>query len=195
MTPTSHCYFDYYQGDAGRASRWPSAATCRCARSTPSSPCPPELTPDEAEPHPRASRPTSGPSTCRRPTHAEYMAYPRGSPRSPRSAGPPKKRDWTDFTRPHGQAVRALRAGGPSLRPERLRRAVHARARPGQKYTWHQARNRHLSAGDPVHASTETTRSPTSPVYRRPILPKKTGVIKAAAFLDGRPADKPPRLR
>jgi len=96
MTPTSHCYLDYYQ--AKRASRRPSAASCRSDRSTASEPLPANIPPTR----PSISWAPGGnlwseflPSYAM----AQYMAYPRACAIAELTWTEQKRKDWGDFRR------------------------------------------------------------------------------------------------
>ena len=153
MSPTTHCYFDYYQGDPATE---PLAigGYLPLSRVYDFNPTPAELTPDEAA-HIIGAQANLWTEYVPTTAHAEYMTFPRIAAIAEIGWTAQDKRDWTDFHLPHGQAVRALPAGGHQRRRERLRRQIQARARPGQADLRDRARDRHLPAGHPVHARRE----------------------------------------
>ncbi|OGD22654.1 MAG: hypothetical protein A2W03_16260 [Candidatus Aminicenantes bacterium RBG_16_63_16] len=188
MSPTSHCYFDYYQGD-------PLTEPLAIGGYLPLNvvysfnPTPVELTPDEAA-HIIGAQANLWTEYVPTPEHAEYMAFPRIAAIAEIGWTAQDKRDWIDFTyRMTKQFARYRQAGinaaesafgvrfTPQLDPVKKTFGISLGTdtfRPDIRFT--------LDGTEPVAAS---------PAYRRPLVPKVTGVIRAATFLDGRPAGKP----
>jgi hexosaminidase len=100
-----------------------------------------------------------------------------------------EKRDWTDFTWRMDKQFERYRQAGINAAPS----AYGVRFKPGldpvkgaygialETETFRPDIRFTLDGTEPVAAS---------PAYRRPLAPKKTGVIKAAAFIAGQPAGK-----
>ncbi len=188
MSPTSNCYFDYYQGDP--ASEPPGiGGYLPISRVYAFDPTPAELTPEEAA-HIIGAQANLWTEYVPTTEHAEYMTFPRIAAIAEIGWTPQDKRDWTDFTyRMQKQFARYRQAGihyaesaygvrfKPELDPAKNTYGIRLETdtfRPDIRFT--------LDGTEPVAAS---------PAYRRPLVPKKTGVIKAAAFVDGGLAHKP----
>jgi len=192
MSPTSHCYFDYYQGD-------PATEPLAIGGYLPLSrvysfdPAPAELTPDEAA-HIIGAQANLWTEYVPTTEHSEYMTFPRIAAIAEIGWTAQDKRDWTDFTcRMDKQFARYRRAGinaaesaygvrfNPGLDPVKQTYGIGLETdtfRPDIRFT--------LDGSDPVAAS---------PAYRRPLVPKTTGVIKAATFVEGRLAGKPSEVQ
>ncbi len=192
MSPTTHCYFDYYQGD-------PATEPLAIGGYVPLSrvyafdPTPAELTPAEAA---RIIGAQANLWTEYVPTtsHAEYMTFPRIAAIAEVGWTAQDKRGWTDFTyRMDKQFARYRQAGinaAESAYGVRFRAGLDPvkqtfgigletdTFRPDIRFT--------LDGSDPVAVS---------PAYRQPIVPKTTGVIKAATFVEGRLAGKPSEVQ
>ena len=192
MTPTTYCYFDYYQGDP--ANEPPGIGGYIPLRKVYSfEPAAPELTPAEAA-HIIGAQANLWTEYVPTTEHAEYMTYPRAAAIAEIGWTPKEARDWTDFTRRMDREFERYEAMG--IHFARSAYAVqfgpaHDAAkgtfgikletdtyRPDIRYT--------LDGSDPVASS---------PAYARPFVPKKSGVIKAAAFLGGKPVGKPAEVQ
>jgi len=97
MTPVSHCYFDYYQGDP---STEPAAGGGYLTLSTVYSfePVPKELSPEEAK-YVIGAQANLWTEYVPTPSHAEYMVVPRMTALSEVLWSPAEKRSWTDFNK------------------------------------------------------------------------------------------------
>ena len=95
MTPTSHVYFDYYQGE-------PESEPLAIGGFTPLShvydfePVPDVLTADEAR-HVLGAQANLWTEYITTPEHAEYMAYPRAIALAEVLWSPRERRDWASF--------------------------------------------------------------------------------------------------
>jgi len=185
MTPTSHCYFDYYQGQ-------PFSEPLAIGGYLPLGkvhafePAPADLSPEEAKRilGVQANLWTEYVAT---PSHARYMLYPRLAAMAEAGWSPAEGRDWNDFcARLAAQFGRYEAAGmnyARSLFAVRMKPDFDAEKRecvlsietessgPELRYT--------LNGAPPT---------PRSRLYPGPLRLKKTTVVKAGAFLKGRPA-------
>ncbi|MCH6547773.1 MAG: family 20 glycosylhydrolase [Gemmatimonadetes bacterium] len=96
MTPTSHAYFDFYQGD-------PDHEPLAIGGYTPLEkvyafePVPDELTPDQAE-HILGAQGNVWTEYMKTTDHVEYMVFPRALALAEVNWSPRNRRDWTSFT-------------------------------------------------------------------------------------------------
>jgi hexosaminidase len=192
MSPTSYCYLDYYQGD-------PATEPLAIGGYVPLrkiysfEPALPELTPAEAE-HIIGVQANLWTEYVPTTSHAEYMSYPRGAAVAEIGWTAKEKRDWTDFTRRMDKQFARYEALGlhfarsaygvqftPELDPVRKTLGIKLETdtyRPEIRFT--------VDGKEPVA---------TSPLYKQPLRPKKTSVIKAAAFVAGKSVGKPAEVR
>jgi hexosaminidase len=192
MSPTSHCYFDYYQGDpANEPLAIGGYIPLRKVYSF--DPVPSELTAAEAE-HIIGVQANLWTEYVAAPEHAEYMTFPRAAAVAEIGWTAKEKQDWTDFTRRLDRQFARYEAMGinfarsayavqfaPAVDPVKKRFGIRLETdtyKPEIRYT--------LDGTPPVAAS---------PAYQQPLLPKKSCVIRAAAFLAGRPVGKPAEVR
>jgi hexosaminidase len=95
MTPTSHLYFDYYQGDpAGEPLAGGGRVTLEQVYSF--EPVPPELTPVEAR-HILGAQGNVWTEYLKTPAAVEYMAWPRALALAEVTWSPRERRDWQGF--------------------------------------------------------------------------------------------------
>jgi hexosaminidase len=182
MSPTTHCYFDYYQGDP--ASEPPGiGGYLPLSRVYSFNPTPAELTPEEAA-HIIGAQANLWTEYVPTTEHAEYMTFPRIAAIAEVGWTAQDRRDWTDFTyRMQKQYARYRQAGihyaesayavrfRPELDPVKKTFGIKLETdtyRPDIRFT--------LDGTGPVAES---------PAYNLPLVPKKSGVIKAATFLGG----------
>jgi hexosaminidase len=192
MSPTSHCYFDYYQGDpANEPLAIGGYIPLRQVYSF--EPLPPELAAAEAE-HIIGVQANLWTEYVSTPEHAEYMSFPRAAAVAEIGWTAEEKRDWTDFTRRLDEQFARYEAEGvnfarsayavqfvPELDPVKKTFGIRL-----ETDTWKPDIHYTLDGTPPVSASES---------YRKPLLPKKSCVIRAAAFLAGRPVGKPAEVR
>lgn len=188
MSPTSHCYLDYYQGDPlieplGIGGFLPLRKVYSFE------PVPSELTAKEAA-HILGAQANLWTEYVLTSKHAEYMTFPRIAALAEIGWTSKENRDWTGFTaRMEKQFVRYERAGinysksayavrvFPELDTRRREFVVKLETdthRPDIRFT--------LDGSEPRVSSRR---------YEQPLRLKKTAVLKAAAFLDGRMIGKP----
>jgi hexosaminidase len=188
MTPSSHCYFDYYQGDPSVEPRAIGGyLTLKKVYSY--EPVPAELNDNQAELilGAQANIWTEYIST---PGHAEYMIFPRLAALAEVVWSPKQNRDWNDFTlRMERQFDRYKKLGinfakssfrvtaSPKLIPESGIIELELSAEisdPEIRYT--------LDGSDPTG---------TSALYEKPLAIDHSVIIKAAVFRNGRPLTSP----
>ncbi len=118
MTPTSHCYFDYYQAD-------PEQEPLAIGGLTPLDtvygfePIPEALSPDEAR-HVLGAQGNVGTEYMPTTDDVEYMAFPRMLALSEVVWSPRDARSWSDFVRRLPSHLRRLDALGVNYRPPNL---------------------------------------------------------------------------
>ena len=95
MTPTSHCYFDYYQGDKETEPLAIGGLT-PLDKVYAFEPVPAELTPEEAR-HILGAQGNVWTEYIKTPEYAEYMSVPRMSALAEVVWSPQEARDWEDF--------------------------------------------------------------------------------------------------
>lgn len=192
MSPTSYCYFDYYQGE-------PAVEPLAIGGYVPLSrvyefnPTPAELTAAEAA-HVIGVQANLWTEYVATTSHAEYMTFPRIAAIAEIGWTAQDKRDWTDFTwRMEKQFERYRQAGINAARS-----AYNVRYKPGLdpvKNTFGIALETETYRPDIRFTLDGTEPVAASPAYRRPLVPKKSGSIKAAAFANGLPAGKPSEVQ
>ena len=192
MSPTSHCYFDYYQGD-------PLTEPLAIGGFLPLrkvysfEPVPSELTSEEAA-HIMGSQANLWTEYILTSKHAEYMTFPRIAALAEVGWTSKENRDWTDFTaRMEKQFVRYDRAGvnyGKSAYAVRVFPELDTRKREFI------VRLETDTFRPDIHFTLDgSVPKVSSPQYEKPLRLKKTAVLKAAAFLDGRMIGRPAEER
>jgi len=114
MTPTSHLYFDYYQGDPERE---PLAigGYLPLGKVYEFEPVPSDLTADEGR-HVLGAQGNVWTEYIDTPAQAEYMAYPRTLALAEVVWSPRERREWSGFVERLGEALRRLEALGVNYR-------------------------------------------------------------------------------
>ena len=183
MTPTSHCYFDYYQGRPG-IEPLAIGGNLPLGKVYSFEPTPAELEAGQAR-HILGVQANLWTEYISAPSHAEYMTFPRIAAIAEAGWTAKERRSWDGFkARLNAQFERYQRAGinfaksafdvglEPAVDPEtktmvvRMGTETHA---PDIRYT--------LDGSDP---------RPDSPRYTIPLRVSRTAVIKAGAFEGGR---------
>lgn len=184
MTPTTHCYFDYYQGN-------PEFEPLAIGGYLPLEkvyafePVPPGLTSEEAKMvlGAQANLWTEYVSDS---SHANYMTFPRLTALAEVCWSSPGQKNFEDFSARLSQQLERYKVMGinysksysavtilPGFNPEKKQVEVTLKSGfPGTeiRYT--------LDGSDPLK---------TAGVYTGPFLISQTATVKAAAFLDGQP--------
>ncbi len=192
MSPTSHLYFDYYQGD-------PLAEPLGIGGFVPLrkvysfEPVPSELTAEEAV-HILGTQANLWTEYIMTSEHAEYMTFPRIAALAEVGWTSKENRDWTDFTARmikqyacydqagihYAKSAYAVRVF-PELDVREREFTVRLETdtyRPEIRYT--------LNGGVPTASS---------PRYKDPLHIKKTAILRTAAFMSGRAVGRPAEER
>ncbi len=184
MTPTSHCYFDYYQGDPGLE---PPAigGYLPLGKVYSFEPVPSDLSVEEAK-HIRGGQANLWTEHVSTPSHAQYMTVPRIAAMAEVTWSAKELRNWEDFL---GRLKRQLdRYAQAKINFARSLYAV--RLKPAFKA----AREEVLIKLEAEILKPEIRYSldgrdltANSARYSQPIRIKKTGTLKAATFANGKP--------
>jgi hexosaminidase len=183
MSPTTHCYFDYYQGD-------PDVEPLAIGGFLPLKkvysfePTPAELTPEEGR-YILGGQANLWTEYIATPSHAEYMTFPRIAALSEVVWSKKAHRDWDDFTERMTTQLERYEAGGihfaksafqvninagSDLQKKELRITLETEIPlPEIRYT--------LDGGDP---------SPDAPRYEGPFTLDRSAQLKAGSFLNGK---------
>ncbi|HDT12722.1 MAG TPA: beta-N-acetylhexosaminidase [Candidatus Aminicenantes bacterium] len=179
MTPTSHCYFDYYQGDPAHE---PLAigGYLPLSKAYAFEPVPDVLT--EAE----ASRVLGGQANIwteyiASGDHAEYMALPRLAALAEAVWSPKDRRDWTDFTVRLRRLLAHYGAAGFRFARSAFLVAIKAEAQP-EPGRISFVLETEIPGLEIRYTTDGTDPGPASRRYRKPIRLKKTAEVRAAAF-------------
>jgi hexosaminidase len=184
MSPTSHCYFDYYQGSPDQEPPG-IGGYLPLGKVYSFEPTPPDLTPDESR-HILGVQANLWTEYIPTPEHAQYMVLPRMAALAEIGWTSRAGRNWEDFKARLDQQFRRYDQAGvnwakscyevrfsPKLVPDKKEIVVSLDTesfRPEIRYT--------LNGQMPTASS---------PLYVRPLTVKKTTVIKSSPFKDGRP--------
>jgi hexosaminidase len=182
MTPTSHCYFDYYQGEP-QYEPLAIGGYLPLSRVYSYEPTPEELTADEAA-HILGAQANLWTEYVPSPSHARYMMFPRLAALSELAWSAKERKNWEDFAARLNLQFRRYEmakmnyarsafavAASPSLEKERKELTLALQTEipvPAIRFT--------LDGSDP---------SPAAKLYKKPLRLKKTTTVKAAAFDNG----------
>ncbi len=133
MTPTSHAYFDYYQGrpefePLAIGGFLPLAAVYRFE------PVPAELTPEQAA-HVLGAQGNVWTEFMKTPEQVEYMAFPRALAMAEVVWSPAEARDLADFERRLAEQLDRLEAQGVNFRIPEVRGLEHDRVGLDGRFT------------------------------------------------------------
>jgi hexosaminidase len=179
MTPTSHCYFDYYQGD-------PAHEPLAIGGYLPLSmvytfePVPEVLTEAEAS-HILGGQANLWTEYIPHGDHAEYMALPRLAALAEAVWSPKERRDWDDFAVRLGGLFARYEADGLNYARSAYLVAIEAAARPASKRV-ELTLSAEIPGLDVRYTTNGADPGPSSKRYRRPFILKKTSEVRAAAF-------------
>ena len=187
MTPTSHCYFDYYQGlrklEPPAIGGWVPLSTVYAFE-----PVPEELTPEESV-HILGAQANMWTEYIATPDHCEYMLFPRLTALSEVVWTPAEQKNWNNF------ASRVLRhmKRWDNMGINYAKSALNVTFKAGLDSI-----SGNISAVlkteiplPEIRYTTDGT-EPTqqSALYGKPILITRNMMIKANSFMDGVPAGK-----
>lgn len=192
MSPTSHCYFDYYQGP-------PDLEPLAIGNFLPLQqvysfdPTPKELTAAQAR-HILGGQANLWTEYVPTPEHAQYMAAPRVAALCEALWSPPQKRDWSDFTQRLPRQLARYKHAGINYARSAFQVSIHATSDLQTRQLQVE-----LSSEIPlpaIHYSLDgTTPTPQSRQYAGPFTLNRSALLKAGAFVDdelqGAIAEKP----
>jgi hexosaminidase len=183
MTPTSHCYFDYYQGEAAFE---PLAigGFLPLGKVYSFEPVPAELSSEQA-PRILGAQANLWTEYVADASHARYMLYPRLAAMAEVGWSGPDRKNWDDFRSRLATQLRRYEAAGMNY----ARSLFAVRLKPKLD----EARRECLVSFETESFRPEirytldgTPPSPRSPLYRNPLRLKKSAVVKAATFARGK---------
>ena len=179
MTPTSYCYFDYYQG---RQDLEPLAIGGFVPLSMVYSyePVPDSLTPEEAK-HILGAQANLWTEFIPTPEHAQYMTLPRMAAIAEVTWSPKEGKEWTDFARRIEPQLRRYASRGYNFAPSAL--AVNYELRPdSSQKTVTVTLSNEMSSPDLRYTLDGTDPGPASKRFEKPIRLAKSTTIRAMAF-------------
>jgi hexosaminidase len=187
MTPSSHCYFDYYQADPEFE---PKAIggfiTLKKVYSY--DPTPAELSPREAR-HILGAQGNVWTEFIATPSHVEYMAVPRMIALAEVTWSPNALRNWDNFReRMEEQYIRLAKMQiNYSKGSFRVDVKTHPDPVTGKMFLELSTEQWKL----PIHYTLDGSEATaTSPVYTGPVEIKGNGIVRAAVFQNGKPMEK-----
>lgn len=191
MTPTSHCYFDYYQADpATEPAAIGGYTTLKKVYSLEH--IPEELTPQEGK-HILGAQGNVWTEFIPTPGHAEYMAVPRMLAIAEVDWTPASLRNWDDFrNRLEGQ-FRRLYLMGVNYSSGSFAATIQTRYE--REFNRVQVVLSSEQPGIPIRYTTNGN-DPTSnsPLYQEPVAISGNAYIKAGLFKDGKLLGKPAEM-
>ena len=187
MTPTSPCYFDYYQGPTDNE---PQAfgGYNPLSKVYQFNPVPPELSPKAAK-HILGGQANLWTEYVQTLKHAEYMAFPRVAALSEALWTSAANKNWNDFSR----RIQLLMKRYDLMGINYSKSAYNVLAKSGFDENARQLQVA-LSCEFPnteIHYTTDGN-DPTnlSPVYTKPVVISQTTTLKAITFTNGIPVGK-----
>ncbi len=178
MTPTSHCYFDYYQADPEfQPVAIGGFTTLKKVYSF--EPVPPELTSDEAG-HILGTQGNIWTEYIKTPEHAEYMSVPRMCALAEVAWTPTEKKSWDDFLRRINEHYKLFEKNNVNYCDGSYKIDFETKInQDGQIILELES-----EIMDPeIHYSLDGSEpTPDHPVYREPILIDNSKTIKAVIF-------------
>jgi hexosaminidase len=182
MTPTSNCYFDYYQGD-------PALEPLAIGGFLPLSkvyafePVPAALTAEEGR-FIIGAQGNLWTEYIATPSHAEYMAFPRIAAMAEAGWTAAAGRDWEDFLR--RLTVQLRRYDRLGVNYARSLFAVKLAPAPAAEGGLALAMSSEAFRPDIRYTTDGTDPKPDSAAYRTPLRIKSSAVIRAAVFEEGK---------
>ena len=183
MTPTSHCYFDYYQGDPSTEPKGIGGYTT-LKKVYSFEPTPQELTPEEAR-HILGAQGNLWTEYIATPSHAEYMALPRMIALAEVTWSPASARNWDSFRYRMQDQFRRLDNMGVNYSKGTFKVELTSRYDPKKSALllgmaseqWNVPIRYTLDGNDPTEKS---------PLYEGPVVLSRNCFIKAGHFPDGK---------
>jgi len=181
MSPTSHCYIDYYQGPP--ASEPPGiGGYLPLAKVYEFEPAPEVLTDDEAR-HILGGQVNLWTEYVAEGKHAEYMALPRLAALAEVVWSPKARRDWPDFADRVGAQFSRYDAAGLRAARSAYLVAIDAAAEPSRGRA-RVSLATEVPGLDVRYTTDGTDPGPDAKRYRGPFAVKRTAEVRAAAFRD-----------
>ncbi len=179
MSPTSHCYIDYYQGN-------PAYEPLAIGGYLPLSkvysfePAPDVLTEAEAK-HILGGQANLWTEYVPDGQHAEYLALPRLAALAEKVWSPKRKRDWADFAARVGTLLARYEENGLNCARSAYLVAVRAESRRGGRRVAFKLETE-IPGLDIRYTVGGFDPGPAAMPYKKPVLSKATTEIRAAAF-------------
>ncbi len=179
MSPTSHCYIDYYQGN-------PAYEPLAIGGYLPLSkvysfePAPDVLTEAEAK-HVLGGQANLWTEYVPDGQHAEYLALPRLAALAEKVWSPKRKRDWADFAARVGTLLARYEENGLNCARSAYLVAVRAESRRGGRRVAFKLETE-IPGLDIRYTVGGFDPGPAAMPYKKPVLSKATTEIRAAAF-------------
>ena len=182
MSPTSHCYIDYYQGNPAYE---PPAigGYVPLGKVYAFEPVPEVLTEAEAG-HILGGQANLWTEYVPDGKHAEYMALPRLAALAEAVWSPKDRRSWEDFAGRFGTLMSRYGSAGLNAARSAYLVAIETAADPGAKRAV-MTLSTEVPVPDIRYTTDGSDPGPSSKRYRKPLTLVKSTVVKAAAF-DGR---------
>ena len=188
MTPTSHCYFDYYQGDP---SLEPPAfgGNITLKKVYDFEPVPAALTGEEAQ-YILGAQANHWSEFISTPEHLQYMMFPRLAALAEVVWSPKESRDWDDFSsRMKTQYARYAQAGISYARSA-FQVKAHPRLIPETK-SLEVEFTTEVSHPEIRYTLDGSVPGPVSPLYTGPVAVTRSVTARAAVFVDGKSVTTP----
>lgn len=183
MTPTSYCYFDYYQGDPAME---PEGIGGRVTLKTVYSfnPTPPVLTPEQAK-HIIGVQGNVWTEYVNTPELVEFKAFPRAIALAEVAWSQQERRNWDDFINRMDKQYLILKAMNVNYSKGSMQ--VSFASQYDQKKEQNIINITSETANDVIRYTTDG-QEPTmqSKIFKKPFSVNKTTVVKAALFKDGK---------
>ncbi len=184
MSPTSTCYFDYYQGDPKQeplaiGGNLPIEKVYRF------DPTPKELSPEQAA-HILGGQANLWTEYIATPAHAEYMTYPRLAAMAEVLWTPQAKRNWRDFFNRLLVQLRRYDILGIHYARSLFAVGIDPTFHP-EKRQWEIRLAPHLPQTTVHYSLNGSEPTQRSKIYKSPFVLNRSATVRAAAFLAGKP--------
>ncbi len=182
MTPTSHCYFDYYQADPDFE---PEAigGFLPVKKVYSFNPSPPELTPEE-EKHVLGVQGNVWTEYIRTPAHAEYMSVPRMAALAEVGWTEKKRKNWENFRTALETHFKLLDKMNVNYSKGSFKVTILTDIE-GRNGKANVILDSEQYSADIFYTTDGSNPSPASKKYEKPLTVNKTTVIKAGIFTGG----------
>ncbi len=183
MSPVSHCYFDYYQGDPATEPRaFGGYTTLKKVYSF--EPVPSDLSPEEAK-YVIGGQANLWTEMIASDSHAEYMVLPRMTALSEVLWSPAEKRNWEDFNRRLNTLKKHFDIMGLCYSNGSYRIDINTSFNETNNSAVIDLLSEQISPE--IHYTLDnTTPTNASPLFTKPLTINTKTTIKAAIFIDGK---------